>query len=387
LTKKFLNLEEKQMDLGKIVRGGPSQYLCSEHAVNQLDELVSSFSSVHIVTGEQSFAAFQKVYKKEIKWSVHRYDGTSSHEDMDRLTREIGQADLIIGIGGGRVLDTAKGVNHRLRSQYICIPTVLGTCSAYTPLAIIYNQQHEHIGRDHFQESAYAVLVDLSLLIDSPTDYYIAGIGDTLAKWYEAEAIPKNANQQIDPFVTLGLSSALQTKQLLLRYSEEAVTSLERHQISPAFRIVSDVIVGLSGTVGSFARDYGRASGAHAVHNAMSKIPETSRYQHGIKVAYGLLVLLATLGQDDEVRRLLPFYKRVGLSYSLSQFRLSDTDKAKKILARECQTELGFRFVFKSFDEPFILNALNQVETLANESDSEWQETGKFDHKADEQQV
>jgi uncharacterized oxidoreductase len=373
------------MDLGKIVRGGPSQYLCTEDAVSQLDELVSPFSSVHIVTGEQSFAAFQKVYKKEVKWPVHRYDGTSSHEDMDHLTREIGQADLIIGIGGGRVLDTAKGVNHRLRSQYICIPTVLGTCSAYTPLAIIYNQQHEHIGRDHFQESAYAVLVDLSLLIDSPKDYYIAGIGDTLAKWYEAEAIPKDASQQIDPFVTLGLNAALQTKKLLLQYSEEAVASLEHHQLSPAFRIVSDVIVGLSGTVGSFARDYGRASGAHAVHNAMSKIPETSRYQHGIKVAYGLLVLLVTLGQDAEVRKLLPFYKRVGLSYSLSQFRLQHAAKAKEILARECQTELGFRFVFKSFDEPFILNALNRVETLVNEC--EGQETGKFDYKADEQQV
>ncbi|MCQ2010922.1 MAG: iron-containing alcohol dehydrogenase family protein [Sporolactobacillus sp.] len=375
------------MDLGKIVRGGPSQYLCTEDAISQLDELVSPFSSVHIVTGEQSFSAFQKVYKKEVKWPVHRYDGTSSHEDMDRLTSEIGKADLIIGIGGGRVLDTAKGVNHRLRSQYICIPTVLGTCSAYTPLAIIYNQQHEHIGRDHFQESAYAVLVDLSLLIESPKDYYIAGIGDTLAKWYEAEAIPKDVSQQIDPFVSLGLTAALQTKKLLLRYSEEAVVSLEHHQLSPAFRIVSDVIVGLSGTVGSFARDYGRASGAHAVHNAMSKIPETSRYQHGVKVAYGLLVLLATLGQDAEVRKLLPFYKRVGLSYSLSQFKLQDIDKTKEILARECQTELGFRFVFKNFDQAFILNALNRVETLVNESGSEGQATGEFDYKADESKV
>ncbi|UAK15449.1 iron-containing alcohol dehydrogenase family protein [Sporolactobacillus terrae] len=357
------------MDLGKIVRGGPSQYLCSEDAICHLDELTVPFASVHIITGKKSFTAFQTVYQKEIKWPVHHYDGTSSHEDMDRLTREIGQADLIIAIGGGRVLDTAKGVNHRLRAQYICIPTVLGTCSAYTPLAIIYNQKHEHVGRDHFQETAYAVLVDLSLLIDSPKDYYIAGIGDTLAKWYEAEAIRKDESQQNDPFVSLGLSAALQTKKLLLQYSEEAVTSMERHQISPAFRIISDVIVGISGTVGSFARDYGRASGAHAIHNAMIKIQGMSRYQHGIKVAYGLLVLLATLGQHAEVRKLLPFYRRVGLIDALEQFRLKNVNEAKQILAKECvETEIGFRFVFKTFDEAFILNALNQVETLANES-------------------
>jgi uncharacterized oxidoreductase len=370
------------MDLGKIVRGGPSQYLCSEDAISQLDELVSPFSSIHIVSGEKSLAAFQKVYKKEIKWPIHRYDGTSSHEDMDRLANEIGQADLIIGIGGGRVLDTAKGVNHRLRTQYICIPTVLGTCSAYTPLAIIYNQSHVHTGRDHFEESAYAVLVDLSLLIDSPKDYYIAGIGDTLAKWYEAEAIQKDDNQKADPFVLLGLSAALKTKELLLNYSEEAVASIEKHQITTSFRIVSDVIVGLSGTVGSFARDYGRASGAHAVHNAMSNIPETNRYQHGIKVAYGLLVLLAAQGKIAEVQKLLPFYEQIGLNYSLNQFNLQDSKKAKEILARECvETEIGFHFVFKTFDEAFILNALNQVEALVKEIKD------KSEQKADEQQV
>ncbi|WP_100487347.1 iron-containing alcohol dehydrogenase family protein [Sporolactobacillus pectinivorans] len=376
------------MDLGKIVRGGPSQYICLDDAITHLDEIAVPFSSIHIVTGEKSFAAFQKIYKKEVRWPIHRYDGTSSHEDMDRLVKEIGQADLIIGIGGGRVLDTAKGVNHRLRSQYICIPTVLGTCSAYTPLAIIYNSQHVHIGRDHFEESAYAVLVDLSLLIDSPKDYYIAGIGDTLAKWYEAKSIQKDEAQTADPFVSLGLDAALDTKKLLLRYSGEAVASLEAHQISPAFRVVSDVIVGLSGTVGSFARDYGRASGAHAIHNAMSKIPETYRLQHGVKVAYGLLVLLLTQGNEAEVRKLLPFYKKIGLRYSLDQFGISNVNQAKRVLATECvETEIGFYFVFKKISVDFILNAINKVESFVTQTDQNKQSVYPNAYKAGEKQV
>lgn len=362
------------MDLGKIVRGGPSRYICSNDAITYLDEMAAPFSSIHIVTGKNSFAAFQKIYKKEVRWPIHRYDGTSSHEDMDRLTNEIGQADLIIGIGGGRALDTAKGVNHRLHSQYICIPTVLGTCSAYTPLAIIYDAQHVHIGRDHFEESAYAVLVDLFLLIDSPKNYYISGIGDTLAKWYEAESIRKDETQTADPFVSLGLDAALDTKKLLLRYAGEAVASLEAHRISPAFRVVSDVIVGLSGTVGSFARDFGRASGAHAIHNAMSKIPETNRLPHGVKVAYGLLVLLLTEDNEAEVRKLLPFYKQIGLSYSLNQFGMNDVNQAKETLAKECVgTETGFYFVFKKISVDFILSAINKVESMAAETDRDEQ--------------
>ncbi|MFT8319161.1 MAG: iron-containing alcohol dehydrogenase family protein [Sporolactobacillus sp.] len=353
------------MDLGKIVRGGPGLYNCSDEAISYLDAIVAPFSNIHLITGEKSFAAFKKIYRKAFSWPVHRYDGTSSHEDMDRLANEIGSADLIIGIGGGRVLDTAKGVNHRLHAQYVCIPTVLGTCSAYTPLSVIYDTHRVHTGRDYFEESAYAVLVDLSLLIDSPKDYFVAGIGDTLAKWYEAESIQKEDAEANDPFVTLGLDAALETKKLLLRYSEEAVASLGRHQISPAFRIVTDVIVGISGTVGSFARDFGRASGAHAIHNAMSKIQETQRFQHGIKVAYGLLVLLAAEGNEAEVRKLLPFYKRIGLKYSLEQFGIREITKAKKILATESvETEDGFYFVFKKLSEPFIFQALDRVEAI-----------------------
>ncbi|MCI1857852.1 MAG: iron-containing alcohol dehydrogenase family protein [Sporolactobacillus sp.] len=354
------------MDLGKVVRGGPSQYICAKQAIRYLDELAAPFADIHIVTGEKSFAAFAKVYGRQIRWPVHRYDGSSSHEDMDRLTAEIGRADLIIGIGGGRALDTAKGVSHRLHAQYICIPTVLGTCSAYTPLAIIYTPQRVHVGRDHFPESAYAVLVDLSLLVTSPLLYFTAGIGDTLAKWYEAVSIPKDKTLSGDPFVQLGLDAALDTKKLLLAYAEAAVSGLEAQRITSAFRIVADTIVGISGTVGSFARDYGRASGAHAIHNAMSKIPETHRLPHGIKVAYGLLVLLMSEGNEDEVRKLLPFYCRTRLKFSLRQFGIKDIEQAKRILAREAvETEPGFHFVFSSFDESFILDAIDRVETIA----------------------
>ncbi|MFT8391652.1 MAG: iron-containing alcohol dehydrogenase family protein [Sporolactobacillus sp.] len=365
------------MNLGQIVRGGPGIYRCAPGALHNLPEILSPFTAIHVITGEKSFAVFAKTWARPIPWPVHRYDGTSSHEDMDRLREEIQAADLIIGIGGGRVLDTAKGVSHRLHARLICIPTVLGTCAAATPLAIIYNTQRQHIGRDHFAEAIYATLVDLDLLIHSPREYFIAGIGDTLAKWYEAKAIRQPAEQATDPFVTLGLTAALETKNLLRNYASEAVESLDRHVITDAFRIVADTIVGVSAMVGACARDYGRASGAHAVHNAMSQIKETHRFQHGIKVAYGLLVLLSAEGEEQEVRQLLKFYKRIGLKYSLRAFISGDVQAAQDILVKECvQNEVGFRYVFDPLTDSLIRRAFNRLEEIAGDQQADQQESG-----------
>ncbi|MFT8871692.1 MAG: iron-containing alcohol dehydrogenase family protein [Sporolactobacillus sp.] len=368
------------MNLGQTVRGGPGIYVCAAGALDHLNELTKRFQKVHLITGKQSFAAFQQFWKHSLIWPIHRYDGTSSHEDMDRLQMEIGSADLIIGIGGGRVLDTAKGVSHRLHARLICVPTVLGTCAAATPLSIIYNTQGEHVGRDHFEETAYAALVDLQLLVHSPKPYFIAGIGDTLAKWYEARAIRRQPVQAADPFVTLGLSAALETKDLLRRYAIDAVSSLERGEVTPAFQIVADTIIGVSAMVGSCARDYGRASGAHAVHNAMSKIKETANYQHGIKVAYGLLVLLTAEGEDQEVRKLLSFYKRIGLPYSLGAFISGEQQAAQDILVKACvETEIGFRFVFDPLTDDLIRHAFNRLEDIVRETGEKVQDMGDED--------
>lgn len=48
---------------------------------------------------------------------------------------------------------------------------------------------------------------------------------------------------------------------------------------------------------------------------------------HGEKVAYGVMVQLVTEGKEDEARKLLPFYDRIGLPHSFAQMNLPFTDE------------------------------------------------------------
>ena len=119
------------MEFAKLVRGEPGQYVASKGALKELPGRLSLFKHPVVITGQKSYAAFVKHFGKESDWPVLFYDQTASHEDMERLAAQARhlEADVIIGIGGGKVMDTTKGVADRLNVEVVLIPTLVATCA------------------------------------------------------------------------------------------------------------------------------------------------------------------------------------------------------------------------------------------------------------------
>lgn len=57
--------------------------------------------------------------------------------------------------------------------------------------------------------------------------------------------------------------------------------------------------------VGGLGERYTRVAAAHAVHNGLTVLPQTDKFLHGTKVAYGILVQSALLGQDEVLAQLV----------------------------------------------------------------------------------
>jgi len=334
------------MRLSQVVRSGPGQYICEEGALRYLADKLTNFNHPYIIAGQKALAAFKRFLPAPLDIPVLLYDGTASEQDMQRLAKLARDADVIIGIGGGRALDTAKGTADILNAESIIIPTVMGTCSAFTPLSAVYHPDHTFRQVDYYHRAAFLVLLDLTLLVDSPRDYFVGGIGDTLAKWYEAEAITrKYGPDSLSLFVEMGLSAARITRETLLNDTQAALTSMDNGEVTPEFRRVAEAVIAVAGMVGGCAGEYGRMAGAHAIHNALSFFPETHRLLHGVKVAYGILVQLAATGDRDEAQNLLPFYKKNGFPYNLASLGIISDHAAAMTLAEFAARE----------DETFIL--------------------------------
>lgn len=313
------------MEFEKLVRGEPGQYVASQGALKELPARLSLFQRPVIVTGQKAYAAFVKYFGKEADWPVLFYDRTASHEDMDRLAAQAGQlgADVIIGIGGGKVMDTSKGVADRLNIELVLVPTLVATCACSTPLLVAYHPDHSFKSIDYCQRSGFMTLVDYDLLIDAPKEYLISGISDTLAKWYELEIIHRGkVRQELPAMVQLALATAQVSQGILLHDTEAVLEAADRKQVTPAFERMVDTVYAVAANVGCQTSDY--VSGAHALHNGLTVLHETHEIAHGLKVAYGILVQLCLTGDEDEVRKLLHFYQKNGYIYRWDQLGVTE---------------------------------------------------------------
>lgn len=258
------------------------------------------------------------------------FNGECSYEEIARV-KDIAtqnQVDMVIGLGGGKCLDTVKSVTQGTHFKLGLIPTLASNCAPWSALSVHYHENGEHINHEIYQETADLVLLNPQVIVNSPINYFVAGIGDTLAKYYESEMIFENMKpEQFNTQLTISRAMAQACRDDLLENSEQAIADMKKGEVTPVFRKVVETVIVTSGLVGGWGDYFARATGAHSVHDALTAFSETSDSLHGERVAYGILVLLALENREDELAELLPLYRSMSLPVNLEDLNLDGTDQ------------------------------------------------------------
>lgn len=312
---------------------GPANYFSHTGSLSRLKAFFTDDQLDHAfwLYGHRAFAATQTFLPDGIlsdNTVQVEFDGHCSETEVARLKRLAGDdRTVIIGVGGGRVQDTAKALARRLQLPFVAIPTIAATCAAWTPLSVWYDDQHQALGYEIFPDANYMVLVEPDIILQAPREYLLAGIGDTLAKWYEADVIsPEPAD--IPLTAQLGLDTARAIRDVLIEQSETALSEQQQGQAGRAFINIIDAIIAGGGLVGGLGDRYTRIAAAHAIHNGLTVLPQTNRFLHGTKVAYGILVQTALLGQIETLHQLIDAFQRFDLPVSLAQLDVDITHQA-----------------------------------------------------------
>ncbi|WP_260863068.1 oxidoreductase [Citrobacter sp. Marseille-Q6884] len=319
---------------------GPANYFSHTGSLSRLNDFFSpeQLARAVWVYGERAIAAARPWLPDAFTLADAKhllFTGHCSETDVQQLAKDAGDnRSVVIGVGGGTMLDTAKALARRLNLPFVAIPTIAATCAAWTPLSVWYNDAGQALHFEIFDDANFLVLVEPQIILNAPEAYLLAGIGDTLAKWYEAVVLAPQP-ETLPLTVRLGLNGALAIRDVLLQSSEQALADQQRGELTQAFCDVVDAIIAGGGMVGGLGERYTRVAAAHSVHNGLTVLPQTEQFLHGTKVAYGILVQSALLGQDDVLAQLIAAYQRFNLPTRLAQLAVDIDNHAEieKVIA------------------------------------------------------
>ncbi|MEN9227118.1 MAG: iron-containing alcohol dehydrogenase family protein [Gloeomargarita sp. HHBFW_bins_205] len=229
----------------------------------------------------------------------------------------------VLACGGGKALDGGKLVAHDQGIPVVTIPTSAATCAAWTALSNVYSEGGAFLYDVPLRQCPIWLLLDYDLVQRAPRRTLVAGIGDALAKWYEASV---SARQVPDTPVLMAVQQARVLRDVLV---QKAVAALDQPG-SAVWEQVVDATVLMAGLVGGLGGAPCRTVAAHAVHNGLTHWPVTHCWLHGEKVAFGILVQLRLEEMQGQRlaaiarTQLLTLYRQIGLPCSLADLGLGD---------------------------------------------------------------
>ncbi|MFA5012213.1 MAG: glycerol dehydrogenase [Ignavibacteria bacterium] len=309
----------------------PGQYIQGQGAITELLELINLFGSKGLILCSKSVKnnIFPKFASQEImNVPFELFSGECCEDELNRIAHIIKSKsiDVIIGAGGGKVIDTAKIAADRADIPVIVVPTIASTDAPCSGCAVTYTPSGVFEAVHYQKKNPSAVIVDLNIIANAPVRFLVAGMGDALATWFEARSCANSQSKnECGGLTTLaGLHIAKLCYETILEYGVSAKTANENHEITLALEYITEANILLSG-IGF--ESSGLAS-AHAVHNGLTALEETHRYYHGEKVAFGVLTgLHLNAASSEEINTVYSFCESIGLPTTLSELGITKIDR------------------------------------------------------------
>lgn len=266
--------------------------------------------------------------ERSLKYRFEEFKGECTRASAARLSEKARKfsAQVIVGVGGGRAIDTAKAVSHELDSALVIIPTVASNDAPCSALSVQYQENHM---LDRFlilKRNPDVVLVDSKIIAESPTRYFVAGMGDALATWFEAFTCTKSSAKNLPGGVST--SAALNLAKLcydtLMKYGVLAKLVVDQNEVTPAVEMVIEANILLSG----LGFESAGLAAAHGIHEGIHVLEGTEGALHGELVAFGTIAQLVMENYPkEEIDRVISFCNAVGLPVTLRQLGVSDISK------------------------------------------------------------
>lgn len=355
----------------------PNRYIQGPGVLGEIGNHIGHLGSrVLFVSGNTAWNTVKEhitnsLAESSIAYHHEPFSGLCTQKVVDELlvkTRDF-KPDIVAGVGGGAAIDTGKAVAHIMGTNLLIVPTVASNDAPCSALSVLYKENHM---LDRFlilKRNPDVVLVDSKVIVQAPVRYFVAGMGDALATWFEAFTCTKsNAKNMPGGYPT---SAALALARLcfdtLMEYGVSAKLAVERNILTPAVEKVIEANTLLSG----LGFESAGLSSAHGIHEGLAALEDTKGMMHGELVAYGAISLLVMENYPKkEIEEVIHFCEVVGLPFTLRQLGISDPSPEKLMEAAKvaCMEGLTTHNSYFEVNPDLVLGAILGANALGEAS-------------------
>lgn len=318
----------------------PGKYIQGNGALSELPALIGLLGKQGAILASPS-AAGKVSSGVDIDQGNHAipietFHGECCENELKRVSSFIAKmhADVLVGAGGGKTIDTAKIAADRAGIPVVVVPTVASTDAPCSGCAVVYTDDGIFVSVLYQKTNPAVVLVDTGIIAAAPTRFLVAGMGDALSTWFEARSCERtrSVNECGGYSTAAGLAIAKLCYETLLTDGVAAKLANDRHSVTPSLEHIIEANTLLSGIGFESA---GLAS-AHSIHNGLTALTETHSFYHGEKVAFGVVVgLQLTAAPKEEIDTVLTFCEQVGLPTTLADIGLGSASREQLMKAAE----------------------------------------------------
>ncbi|GFK30344.1 putative glycerol dehydrogenase [Streptococcus canis] len=312
------------------VFASPSRYIQGKNALFTNAEILKQLGDNPILLCDDVVygivgKTFETYLKDKGMTPVHvAFNGEASDNEINRvvaIAKDNG-SNVIIGLGGGKTIDSAKAIADVLTVPVIIAPTIASTDAPTSALSVIYTDEGAFEKYIFYSKNPDLVLVDTQVICQAPKRLLASGIADGLATWVEARAVmQKNGDTMAGGNQTLaGVAIAQACERTLFADGLKAMASCDRQVVTPALENVIEANTLLSG----LGFESAGLAAAHAIHNGFTALTgDIHHLTHGEKVAYGTLTQLFLENRSrEEINRYIDFYQAIGMPTTLKEMHL-----------------------------------------------------------------
>ena len=338
----MIDIDNKEDSIVAKILISPSKYVQGPKELKKLGSYTQGYGKkALILISDGGYKRIGKMIEDSFAKSTCEYHfdffhGECSKNEITRLCNIMKETkcDCIIGVGGGKIFDTAKAVAYYEKTPVLICPTIASTDAPCSALSVIYTDDGVFEEYLFLPANPNMVLMDTDIIVQSPVRLTMAGIGDALATYFEARACEQSDATSCAGGKTTQAAMALARLcfDTLMEEGVKAKIALEAKACTPAVEKIIEANTLLSG----IGFESAGLAGAHAIHNGLTVLEECHAMYHGEKVAFGTITQLVLENVDaQELQEIIEFCIALGLPVTLRQLGVHEVTKEKIMAVAE----------------------------------------------------